>query len=142
MDEQSGLGLFFTGNNPLNPKSNYASADFDQTHVLLVNFTYDLPKFTKSKALGQVINGWRLGGQTVAQSGQPYSVYDYSGSVGSLYFGTDDEIGNPIVPLKTRCYRFASAVARHDRSECRQACFERQRFFAGFCYARHERRSA
>jgi hypothetical protein len=27
-------------------------------------------------------------------------VYDYSGSVASLYFGTDDEIGNPIVPLK------------------------------------------
>ncbi len=100
LDEQSGLGLFFTGNNPLYPKSNYASADFDQTHVLLVNFTYELPKFTTNKALGQVVNGWRLGGQTVAQSGQPYSVYDYSGSVGSLYFGTDDEIGNPIVPLK------------------------------------------
>jgi len=35
----------------------------------------------------------------VAQSGQPYSVYDYTGSIGSLYYGTDDEIGNPIVPL-------------------------------------------
>ena len=35
----------------------------------------------------------------MAQSGQPYSVYDFSGSVGSLYLGTDDEIGNPIVPL-------------------------------------------
>jgi hypothetical protein len=46
------------------------------------------------------VNGWVIGGQTVAESGQPYSVYDYSGSVGSLYFGTDDEIGNPIVPLK------------------------------------------
>jgi hypothetical protein len=42
-----------------------------------------------------------VGGQTVAESGQPYSVYDYSGSVGSLYFGTDDEIGNPIVPFKS-----------------------------------------
>jgi hypothetical protein len=28
LDEQSGLGLFFTGNNPLYPKSNYGSADF------------------------------------------------------------------------------------------------------------------
>jgi hypothetical protein len=36
----------------------------------------------------------------VAQSGEPYSVYDYSGSVGSLYFGTDVEISNPILPLK------------------------------------------
>lgn len=100
LDEQSGLGLFFTGNNPLLPRSNYGSADFDQTHVLLVNFTYDLPKVTTNHAFGNVVNGWRLGAQTVAQSGQPYSVYDYSGSVGSLYFGTDDEIGNPIVPLK------------------------------------------
>jgi hypothetical protein len=101
LDEQSGLGLFFTGNNPLDPKSNYASADFDQTHVFLVNYSYTIPSVTKSRALGAVINGWTLGGQTVAQSGQPYSVYDYSGSVASLYFGTDDEIGNPIVPLKS-----------------------------------------
>jgi hypothetical protein len=100
LDEQSGLGLFFNGNNPLNPISNYASSDFDQTHVFLVNYSYQLPKATSNKTLGYLVNGWMLGGQTVAQSGQPYSVYDYSGSVGSLYFGTDDEIGNPLVPLK------------------------------------------
>jgi hypothetical protein len=99
LDEQSGLGLFFTGNNPLTPRANYASSDFDQTHVFLINYSYTLPSLTKSKALGEVVNGWVIGGQTVAQSGQPYSVYDFSGSVGSLYLGTDDEIGNPIVPL-------------------------------------------
>lgn len=100
LDEQSGLGLFFTGNNPLNPKSNYASADFDQTHVFLINYSYTLPSFTTDKRLGQFINGWTIGGQTVAQSGQPYSVYDYSGSVAGIYYGTYDEITNPIVPLK------------------------------------------
>ncbi len=100
LDEQSGLGLFVTGNNPIYPKSNYASADFDQTHVFLVNYSYTIPNVTSKKLFGEFVNGWTLGGQTVAQSGQPYSVYDYSGSVGSLYFGTLDEIGNPIVPLK------------------------------------------
>jgi hypothetical protein len=100
LDEQSGLGLFFTGNNPLAPKSNYASSDFDQTHVFLVNYSYTIPSLVKSKALGQAVNGWIIGGQTVAESGQPYSVYDFSGSVGSLYFGTFDFITNPIVPLK------------------------------------------
>ncbi len=100
LDEQSGLGLFFTGNNPIYPRSNYASADFDQTHVFLVNYSYSIPKLTSNQALGRVVNGWIIGGQTVAQSGQPYSVYDYSGSVGSIYFGTDIEISNPIVPLK------------------------------------------
>jgi hypothetical protein len=99
LDEQSGLGLFFTGNNALAPHSNYASSDFDQTHVFLVNYSYQLPKATSNKALGYVLNGWTLGGQTVAQSGQPYSVYDFSGSEASLYFGTSDYITNPIVPL-------------------------------------------
>jgi hypothetical protein len=100
LDEQSGLGLFVTGNNPIIPQGNYASADFDQTHVFLVNYSYTVPSFAKNnKALGKVVNGWTLGGQTVLESGQPYSVYDYSGSVGSLYYGTDIEIANPIVPL-------------------------------------------
>jgi hypothetical protein len=99
LDEQSGLGLFFTGNNPLNPKSNYASSDFDQTHVFLINYSYTLPKVTSSQSLGYLVNGWTIGGQTVAQSGQPYSVYDFSGSVASLYYGSSDYITNPIVPL-------------------------------------------
>jgi hypothetical protein len=99
LDEQSGLGLFFTGNNATNPKANYASSDFDQTHVILVNYSYQLPKTTSNKSLGYLVNGWQLSGQTVLQSGEPYSVYDYSGSVGSLYYGTDVEIVNPIVPL-------------------------------------------
>jgi len=99
LDEQSGLGLFFTGNNPLNPKSNYASSDFDQTHVFLINYSYTLPRVTTSQSLGYLLNGWTIGGQTVAQSGQPYSVYDFSGSVASMYYGSSDYITNPIVPL-------------------------------------------
>ena len=99
LDEQSGLGLFFTGNNPLIPRSNYASSDFDQTHVFLINYSYTTPARQQNKSLNTLIGNWTLGGQTVFESGQPYSVYDFSGSVGSLYFGTSDFIGNPIVPL-------------------------------------------
>ena len=99
LDVQSGLGLFYTGNNPLNPKSGYGSSDFDRTHVFLVNYSYATPRVTSDKALGVLANGWVVGGQTVAQSGQPYSVYDYSGSVGGIYYGTYVEINNPIVPL-------------------------------------------
>jgi hypothetical protein len=78
---------------------NYGSSDFDQTHVFLINYSYTIPKLVDSGALGYLVNGWTIGGQTVAQSGQPYSVYDYSGSVASLYYGTSNYIGNPIVPL-------------------------------------------
>ncbi len=100
LDEQSGLGLFLTGNNPDTPRTSYASSDFDRPNVFLINYTYTIPKLTSNRALGAAINGWIIGGQTVAQSGEPYSLYDYSGSVGSLYFGTDIEISNPILPLK------------------------------------------
>jgi Carboxypeptidase regulatory-like domain/TonB dependent receptor len=99
LDEQSGLGIFFTGNNPVTPRSSYGNADFDQTHVFLLNYSYTIPKFNTSKGLGYLVNGWTIAGQTVAQSGQPYSVYDYSGSVGSIYYGTNIYIANPIVPL-------------------------------------------
>src|SRR5208283_1731966 len=52
LDEQSGLGLFVTGNNALTPRANYGSADFDQTHVLLINYSYRLPSVGKgNKAL-------------------------------------------------------------------------------------------
>ncbi|MGA8581129.1 MAG: hypothetical protein WB579_20745, partial [Bryobacteraceae bacterium] len=75
------------------------SADFDQTHVFTINLSYTLPNLTRNKSLGYVANGWTIGSQIVAQSGQPYSVYDFSGSVASLYYGSSDYITNPIVPL-------------------------------------------
>ena len=100
-DEQSGLGLFYNGNDPLNPKSGYATADFDRTHVFLVNYSYQIPSFIKSRNFwAGLLNGWQIGGQIVAESGQPYNVYDFSGSIASQYFSSNDYITNPIVPLK------------------------------------------
>jgi hypothetical protein len=102
LDDQSAAGLFYTGNNSEDLKSSYGSSDFDRTHVFLVNFTYAIPtiaSFKSNKVTNGFLNGWRIGMQTVAQSGQPYSVYDYSGSQGSLYYSSNDEITNPIVPL-------------------------------------------
>ncbi len=46
-----------------------------------------------------MIDGWSLVGLTVLQSGQPYSVIDFSGAIGSIYYSTADGITNPIVPL-------------------------------------------
>jgi len=99
LDDQSGAGLFYTANDSLNLKSGYGSSDFDQTHVFLVNFNYAIPTVHSSKAVNALVNGWTIGSQIGAQSGQPYSVYDYSGSQASLYFSSEDEITNPIVPL-------------------------------------------
>ncbi len=104
LDEQSGLGLFYNGNNPLDLRDGYASADFDRTHVFNFNYTYHLPDpVNQSSVAGKFIDGWAIQGITVIQSGQPYSIIDYSGAVGSIYYGTADGITNPIVPLATGC---------------------------------------
>ncbi len=99
-DEQSAMGLFYNGNNPLDLRSGYGLSDFDRKHVLNFTYTYELPKFfAVSSFKGRVADGWALSGLTVIQSGQPYSVVDYSGAVGSIFYGTNDGITNPIVPL-------------------------------------------
>ena len=80
LDEQSGLGLFYNGNNPLNLRESYGSADFDRTHVLNFNYVFRFPTLpARAPSLGKVVNGWSLIGLTVLQSGQPYSVIDFSG---------------------------------------------------------------
>jgi hypothetical protein len=47
----------------------------------------------------KLANGWGISGLMVFESGQPYNVYDFSGSVGSLYYSANDFITNPTVPL-------------------------------------------
>jgi hypothetical protein len=106
IDEQSGLGLFYNGNNPNNLRGGYGSADFDRTHVLNFTYGYTLPKFYgDGTLLGKITNSWAIHGLAVIQSGQPYSVIDYSGAVGSIYYSTFDGITNPIVPLAPGCTR-------------------------------------
>jgi len=104
LDEQSGLGLFYNGNNPLNLRDGYASADFDRTNVINFNYVYRLPDFIHSHNVESYFtNGWSLVGLTILQSGQPYSVIDFSGAVGSIYYGVSNGITNPIVPLAPGC---------------------------------------
>jgi hypothetical protein len=99
-DEQSAMGLFYNGNNPLNLRSGYGLSDFDRKHVLNFTYMYQLPTFFSATSIkGRIADGWALSGLTVIQSGQPYSVIDYSGAVGSIFYGVNDGITNPIVPL-------------------------------------------
>jgi hypothetical protein len=61
---------------------------------------YQLPIFFSGSSFrGRIADGWAISGLTVIQSGQPYSVVDYSGAVGSIFYGDNDGITNPIVPL-------------------------------------------
>ncbi|HEX3470214.1 MAG TPA: carboxypeptidase regulatory-like domain-containing protein, partial [Silvibacterium sp.] len=104
LDEQSALGLFYNGNNPLDLHGGYASSDFDRTHVINFTYLYQFPRaFRESSWANRIIDGWALEGLGILQSGQPYSVIDYTGAVGSIYYGTSDGITNPIVPLAPGC---------------------------------------
>ncbi len=104
LDEQSGLGLFYNGNNALNLRSGYGSSDFDRTHVISVNYMLQVPDLANKHTLtGKVVDGWSLVGLATLQSGQPYSIIDFSGAIGSIYYSTYDGITNPIVPLANGC---------------------------------------
>ena len=102
LDEGSGLGsgLFFNGNDPNDPRSAYGSSDFDRTHVFTISYVYQFPTLqTTSKLVDRTVNGWGVQGITVAESGEPFSIIDYSGTAASIFFAADDNITNPILPL-------------------------------------------
>jgi Carboxypeptidase regulatory-like domain len=113
LDEGSGLGsgLFFNGNDPLKPRTAYSSSDFDRTHVLTISYVYQLPtRAYASRLVDKAANGWGIQGVTVAQSGEPFSVIDFSGTAASIFFSADDFITNPILPL-------APGVSPHQATE-------------------------
>jgi hypothetical protein len=127
-DEQSALGLFYTGNNAMNLRDGYGSSDFDRTHVINFNYLYQFPRFFAAahSRRGKLANGWALQGITVLQSGQPYSVIDFSGAVGSIFFGTADGITNPVVPLAPGCNAKSASTHRSgafDTPALNVACF-------------------
>jgi hypothetical protein len=101
LDEQSDIGLFFTGDNPNRLRDSWASSDFDRTHVFSANFQVDAPNAAKANsALSWVANDWHLSGIGILQSGEPYSLYEFYGAVGSINFGNFPTLMNPVLGIK------------------------------------------
>jgi hypothetical protein len=101
LDEQSDLGIFFTGDNPNRLRDSYGSADFDRKNVFTANFQAVLPDKARPYSLmSYFTNGWNMTGIIVAQSGEPYSLYEFYGASGSLYVGNYPNLMNPILPIK------------------------------------------
>ena len=58
-----------------NTKAEYARAFLDRTHVLSVNYIYELPFFQKqSNFVGKVLGGWQASGIITYNSGLPFTV--------------------------------------------------------------------
>lgn len=97
LDEQSNLGVFFNGNNPLEPQQSYGTATFDRTHVFNSTYYYELPRLKAKGLLNAIVNNWALTGVVTLQSGQPFNFYDFSGAVAGLYNSTTINVADPIL---------------------------------------------
>jgi hypothetical protein len=82
---------------------NYGPADFDQTHILTVNYIYDLPGLSRhwdNKMVRLLFDNWQISGTTSFASGKPkgvsasYSGASYTISTGQTYLAT----GQPCAP--------------------------------------------
>lgn len=101
LDEQSDIGLFFTGNDPNHIRNSYSSADFDRTNVFTANFLAAVPNMAKThNLLSYFTNDWTVSGIVVAQSGEPYSLYEFYGAVASIYYGNYPNLLNPVLGIK------------------------------------------
>lgn len=101
LDEQSDIGLFFTGDDPKKLRDSWASADFDRTQVFSANFQVEVPNTATAQSLrSYFVNDWHLTGQGILQGGQPYSLYEFYGAVGSVNFGDFPNLMNPVLGIK------------------------------------------
>src|SRR6185295_11372374 len=68
---------------------NRGLSDFDRKHRMVVNFSYNIPKWgfgLNNTAFGKrAFDGWQISGVTVLQSGTPFSILDTSGAA---FYGT------------------------------------------------------
>jgi len=74
-------------------------ADFDVEHRANIALVYDLPKFTKSAAMGQLINDWHVNSILTAQTGLPFSIKSgRDNSFSGVNSDNADQIGDPARP--------------------------------------------
>ena len=97
---------------------NYGLSAYDRTHVVKINYLYDLPNFKFNHAFVRaVLNGWELSGITTFQSGAPLGVsltttngLDVSGSPSDL--ARPNLISSAILPKSQRTfYRYFNSAA-------------------------------
>lgn len=116
-DEQSDIGIFFTGDNPNDLRTSYAPADFDRRHVFSANFQVVAPNAAPANSLlAYLTNDWHLNGIAILQSGEPYSLYEFYGAVGSIYFGDFPTLLNPVLPIKNPSQPYSALTGNSGKS--------------------------
>lgn len=76
-------GFGATPQNPYNLRLERAVANFDRTHVFVVNYTYELPFWRQpTNLVERIAGGWQLSGITAIQSGRPFNIGLTGGDIG------------------------------------------------------------
>jgi hypothetical protein len=80
---------------------NYAPSDFDQTHILTVNYIYDVPAI--SRHLGNngfakaILDDWQISGTTSYASGKPKNLtVTYSSTAATISLGQPCPVGSSV----------------------------------------------
>jgi hypothetical protein len=69
-----------------NIRAEYGPADFDRTHILTFNYSWELPLFKRANSITKTaLGGWQISGISVFQSGAPLTV---------ALFGDQAGVGN------------------------------------------------
>ncbi|MGA2634003.1 MAG: TonB-dependent receptor [Terracidiphilus sp.] len=101
LDEQSDIGLFFTGNSTATLRNSWATSDYNRTNVFSANFQVISPNFAKPHTIASYFaNDWSLTGVGIMQSGEPYSLYEFYGAVASISYGDFPNLLNPVLGVK------------------------------------------
>ncbi|HEX4489516.1 MAG TPA: TonB-dependent receptor, partial [Terriglobales bacterium] len=96
-----------TGNTAFNTAYNDQSSvdasrglsDFDRPHRLTVSYVYDLPFFAHSSGLVHgVLGGWGISGESIFQSGSPFSIFDSAAGTAFLGAGSTPLLGASLAP--------------------------------------------
>jgi hypothetical protein len=78
----SGTSATVNSNDPNNRAQQHAQADFNRTHRLVINYTYDIPGYRQGKGFaGRMLSGWALSGLATMQTGLPINITDSRGSL-------------------------------------------------------------
>ena len=87
---------------------NYGPSDFDQTHILTVNYIYDLPKLSRRWNNGfirAIFDNWEISGTTSFATGKPKDLsVTYSGTTFDVLKGVacpPATVKTPVTPSKT-----------------------------------------
>ena len=56
-------------------------------------------RLRQHSVLSYFANDWSVTGIGIMQSGEPYSLYEFYGAVGSINFGDYPTLMNPVLPI-------------------------------------------